>query len=144
MISEVTLDNINEALQLIKQYQQFYGSRINDEKNRTFFSQFIGSDQGVLHLYRLDGEAIGFSTIYHGFSSTQAETVAILNDLFVIPPQRGKGYGKELVNHAISLAKSKGYSRLQWLTAQDNSKAQKLYNSVGAVKGSWFFYTKET
>lgn len=145
MIEEVTYDNIDEVLPLIRKYQEFYGGEyIDDEKNRIFFSQFINSDQGVLHIYRCDDRAIGFSTIYNGFSSTRAETVAILNDLYILPEFRGKGYGKQLVDHAVQSAKSRGYSRLQWLTAQDNDKAQKLYNELGAIRGSWFFYTKET
>lgn len=145
MIEEVTHKNINEVLLLIRRYQEYYGvAIINDEKNKMFFSQFIKSDNGVLHLYRCEGKAIGFSTIYNGFSSTRAETVAVLNDLYVSPSYRGKGYGKELLDHAVKVAKSKGYSRLQWLTAQDNEKAQKLYNTLGASKSSWFFYAKET
>lgn len=145
MIEEVTNENIDEILPLIRMYQEFYGGPyVNDEKNKTFFSQFINSDNGVIHLYRCEGRSIGFSTIYDCFSSTRAETVAVLSDLYVEPSYRGKGYGKKLVDHAVEVAKSKGYSRLQWLTAQDNDKAQKLYKTMGAVKGSWFFYTKET
>jgi GNAT superfamily N-acetyltransferase len=145
MIEEVTHENIDEVLPLIRKYQEFYGGvTSNDEKNKAFFSQFINNDKGVLHLYRCEGKVIGFSTIYNGFSSTRAETVAILNDLYVLHSYRGKGYAKELVNNALNVAKSKGYARLQWLTAQDNDKAQKLYNTLGAIKGSWFFYTKET
>ena len=145
MIEEVTHENIDEVLPLIRKYQEFYGGVIsNDEKNKVFFSQFVKSDNGVLHLYRCDGKVIGFSTIYNGFSSTRAETVAMLNDLYISPSHRGRGFAKELVDHALKVAKSKGYSRLQWLTAQDNDKAQKLYKTLGAIKGSWFFYTKET
>ena len=144
MIEEVINENIDEVLPLIKKYQEFYSVVINDEKNKAFFSQFINSDKGILHLYRCEGKVIGFSTIYHGFSSTHAETVAILNDLYVSPSYRGMGYGKKLVDHAVNFARSKGYSRLQWLTAQDNAKALKLYERLGAIKGSWFFYTKET
>jgi len=145
MIEEVTHENIDEVLPLIRMYQEYYAAPyVSDEKNKTFFSQFINSDNGVLHLYRCDGEAIGFSTIHHCFSSTRAETVAVLSDLYVVLAHRGKGYGRKLVDHAVEVAKSKGYSRLQWLTAQDNDKAQKLYKKIGTVKGTWFFYTKET
>ena len=145
MIEEVNNENIDEVLPLIKKYQEFYGCEyIDDEKNRLFFSQFINSDQGVLHVYRCEDRAIGFSTIYQGYSSTRAESVAILNDLYVLPDFRGRGYGKQLVNHAVKSARARGYSRLQWLTAQDNAKAQKLYNELGTIRGSWFFYTKET
>jgi len=145
MIEEVTHETLNEVLPLIGKYQEFYEvTVINDEKNKCFFSQFIGSDNGVLHLYRSEGKAVGFTTIYNGFSSTRAETVAILNDLYVSQSYRGKGIGKELVDHAFNVAKERGYSRLQWLTAQDNVKAQELYNSLGANKSSWFFYAKDT
>ena len=37
-----------------------------------------------------------------------------------------------------------GFSRLQWLTAENNESAQKLYNKIDAKKSSWFFYAKET
>jgi len=145
MIEEVTHENINEVLPLIRKYQKFYGAAdIDDEKNKIFFSQFIESDNGVLHLNRCDDKAIGFSTIYKGFSSTRAETVAVLNDLYISSSYRGKGHGKELIEHAVKIAKLRGYSRLQWLTAQDNETAQKLYNTLGANKSSWFFYAKAT
>jgi len=49
-----------------------------------------------------------------------------------------------LINNALSEAKSMGYTRLQWLTAQDNKKAQKLYDGFDVSKSSWFFYVKET
>ncbi len=70
--------------------------------------------------------------------------MAVLNDLYIQPSHRGNGYARELIANALSTAKSMGYSRLQWLTAEDNAIAQKLYNNVGANKSSWFFYAKET
>ncbi len=145
MIEEVTKKNINELLPLITEYQKFYGMEfIDNEKNRLFFSQFLNNhENGVLHLYRANEKAIGFTTIYKGFSSTRAEVVGILNDLYVHPSYRGKGYGKELISHAFKVAKSMGFSRLQWLTSQDNIEAQKLYSITGADRSSWFFYAKE-
>jgi ribosomal protein S18 acetylase RimI-like enzyme len=145
MIEEVTDKNIKDVLPLIKEYQVFYGvEKIADKKNKLFFSQFAKNHQnGILHLYRVKEKAIGFTTIYKGFSSTRAEAIAILNDLYIQPAFRGNGYGKELVNNALNIAKSMGFSRLQWLTAEDNGAAQKLYNNLGANKSSWFFYAKE-
>jgi ribosomal protein S18 acetylase RimI-like enzyme len=97
-----------------------------------------------LHLCRVNQKAIGFTTIYKGYSSTRAEVVAVLNDLYVQPQYRGNSYGKELIANALKTAKEMGFSRLQWLTAEDNKMAQKLYNSLGANNSSWFFYTKDT
>ncbi len=146
MIEEVTNQNIEEVLPLIQEYQIFYGvEQIDEEKNRKFFSQLINNNEnGFLHLYEVDNKAVGFTTIYKGFSSTRSEAVAILNDLYVQPPYRGNGYAKELINNALKTAKSMGLSRLQWLTAEDNKIAQELYNNFGANKSLWFFYAKET
>lgn len=145
MIEEVTESNINDVLPLIMEYQTFYGVEvINKEKNKLFFSQFTNShENGILHLFRADGNAVGFTTLYKGFSSTRAEAVGVLNDLYVQPSCRGNGYGKELLGHAFKVAKAMGFSRLQWLTSQDNIEAQKLYDNLSANKSSWCFYTKD-
>jgi len=146
MIEKITSKNFGEVLLLIREYQEFYTMKnIDDEKNRNYFSQFIGDNEnGVLHVLIYEGKAIGFSTIYKGFSSTRAETVAILNDLYVQTQYRGKGFGKKLIEHAAKKAKSLGYAQLQWLTAENNKTAQLLYDDMGALKSSWFLYAKET
>ena len=146
MIEEVTSQNFEEILPLIKEYQIFYGvEQIDEKKNKNFFSQFAQShDNGILHLYKVANKVIGFTTIYKGFSSTRSEAVAILNDLYIQPSYRGNGYARELIDNAVITAKLMGFSRLQWLTAENNESAQKLYNKVGANKSSWFFYAKET
>jgi len=64
--------------------------------------------------------------------------------LYIRPSYRGNGYAKELIDNAVHTAKLMGFSRLQWLTAENNEPAQKLYNKIGANKSSWFFYVKET
>ena len=146
MIEKVTSQNIEDVLPLIKEYQIFYDVKsIDEEKNREFFSQFIQNhENGILHLYKVAHKTVGFTTIYKGFSSTRSEAVAILNDLYIQPSYRGNGYAKELINNALKTAKLMGFSRLQWLTADGNETAQKLYNNLGANKSSWLFYAKET
>jgi len=146
MIEKVTSQNFSEVLPLIRMYQEFYNvAEIDDEKNKVYFSRFVKSqDDGVLFIVRENEQAAGFSTIYRGFSSTRAEEVAILNDLYISPKFRKKGYAKKLITAAIAEAKDKGFSRLQWLTARDNKEAQALYDAMGAQKSEWYFYAKET
>ncbi|MCU7834228.1 MAG: hypothetical protein KZQ83_03155 [gamma proteobacterium symbiont of Taylorina sp.] len=40
--------------------------------------------------------------------------------------------------------RNNGAARLQWVTAQDNEQAQKLYNSMNTSKSTWYFYTYNT
>jgi len=145
MIVKVSMDNFYEVLPLIREYQEFYGvTNINEQKNRIFFSQFAqGSDNGMLHMYKLGDAFIGFTTIYRTFSSTRAQEVSVLNDLYVKKEHRGKGYAKALMENAFKCAKEEGFSRLQWVTAKDNETAQSLYNSLDATQSSWYFYAKD-
>ena len=64
-----------------------------------------------------------------------------MNDLYTIQSNRGKGIGRKLINHCLQFAISKGAARLQWLTAEGNIQAQKLYDSLDTKKSTWKVYT---
>lgn len=142
MIEVVDNKNLHEILPLIRQYQEFYQVPvIDDDKNARFFSQFgEKSERGCQFLYRENGEPVAFATVYFTFSSTLAEKVGLMNDLFTTPACRGKGIGKKLIDHCLEYSLQKGAIRLQWLTATSNVKAQRLYDSLSAAKSEWFFY----
>ncbi len=145
MIETVNNDNFAEILPLIESYQAFYQvPDIDPEKNRRHFSRFLNDhSRGILFLFRHQQQAVGFATIYYTFSSSRAEEVGVLNDLFVLPEQRGHGIGRQLIEHAATVVKEKGLSRLQWLTANSNTTAQRFYEKAGAKKSDWFFYAKD-
>ena len=141
-ITAVAENDLPDVLPLIAEYQRFYGaSDIDSARNHEFFAQFTGAnDRGVLHALRLEGATVGFSTIYFSFSSALAKPVAVLNDIFVASEWRRRGYGRALIEHASVYARNAGYARLQWLTAQDSTSAQHLYDTFDAKKSAWYFY----
>lgn len=143
MIEHLSAENIEETLPLIRQYQEFYKTAdISDHRNRQFFSQFDASNpEGSVFVYRQADKLIAFATVYFSYSSTLAAKVAVLNDLFTLNEHRGQGIGRQLIQHSWKFAESNGAQRLQWVTAPDNLQAQRLYNSMGAEKSSWIFYT---
>lgn len=135
--------NIELLLPLIREYQSFYQvSEIDDVKNRQFFSQFgLDSAQGCQFLVELDKRAVGFATVYYSFSSTIAEKVAVLNDLYTLEPYRGQGIARRLVDYCWKFSQERGAVRLQWLTAPENEAAQRLYDSMDTGRSVWCFYT---
>jgi len=143
MIEPVSKNNLEEVLPLIEQYQAFYKVKdISTQKNREFFSQFGESNPlGCQFIFRESGKAVGFATVYFTFTSTIASKVAVLNDLYTCPDYRGKGIGKQLIEHCHRYAVQQGAARLQWVTAPDNEQAQKLYDSMNTSKSTWHFYT---
>ncbi|WP_081623061.1 N-acetyltransferase [Thioalkalivibrio sp. AKL8] len=144
MIEAVSSKNIEEVLPLIRKYQEFYKvQEIDDEKNRVFFSQFSeNGNNGCIFLFRSKaGDAVAFATVYFTYVSSIPARVGVMSDLYTLPAHRGNGIGKRLINHCLEFAREKGAARLQWLTAQDNHPAQKLYDSLNTKKSAWYVYT---
>ena len=142
-IEYVDAGSLPEVLPLIRAYQVFYQvPEINDEKNRAFFSQFgQGQPQGCQLLARWGDRVVGFATVYFSFSSTIAEKVAVLNDLYILPELRRLGVGRSLIEAAREYAAEQSAVRLQWLTAKDNLSAQALYDTMDTQRSEWQFYT---
>jgi len=143
MIETVSAENLKDVLPLVRQYMDFYNiQHIDDAKNEGFFSQFgLNSEKGCQFLLRQDKQAVAFATIFFSYSTSITAKVAVLNDLYTLPNHRGQGIGKRLIQHCTDYAKEQGAERLQWVTSPDNKQAQALYNSLGAAKSEWFFYT---
>lgn len=146
MIEVVSKRNLTEVLPLIRAYQEFYNvSEISDDRNAEFFAQFGESSPfGCQFIYREAGNVVGFATVYFSFTSTITAKVAVLNDLYALPSCRGKGVGRQLIEHCRKYAAKNGAARLQWVTAPANEQAQKLYDSLDTGKSTWHFYTYNT
>lgn len=144
MIEAVSDRSLEAVLPLIRAYQAFYAvPNIDDARNRRFFSRFgAASDEGCLFLYLTEeGEAVAFATVYFSYVSSIPARVGVMNDLYTDPAYRGRGIGRQLVDHCRDFALSKGAARLQWLTAVDNERAQKLYDAMNTKKSTWHVYT---
>jgi GNAT superfamily N-acetyltransferase len=127
---------------MIAAYQRFYEVLDpDDDRNRTFFRRFLApSDDGLLLAARVEGRLAGYTCLYWTFSSLSAEEVVLMNDLFVDEGQRGAGVGRALIEAATAVARDRGAGHLEWATAPDNERAQRLYDSTGAERSVWVTY----
>ena len=140
-VRPLRLEELEQALPLIAGYQRFYRAEPDEERNRGFFRRFVApSDQGLLLGAWVDGELVGFATIYWTHSSTRAVDVALMNDLFVSPSHRGTGAGRALIEASAEAARERGCAHLEWYTATDNEVAQRLYERMGAERSAWLAY----
>ena len=141
LIRPMTETDLETALPLFAGYQRFYRAEPDDVRNRSFFRRFLQpSDDGQLLGAWVDGELVGFATLYWTFSSTAAAEIVLMNDLFVQPGLRGKGVGRALIEASARVARERGAHHLEWLTATDNHAAQGLYDRMGASQSAWFGY----
>ena len=77
-------------------------------------------------------EVVGFALFFHNFSTFLGKPGIYLEDLFVRPAQRGKGWGKALLRELAKLAVERGCGRLEWWVLDWNEPAIAFYKSLGA------------
>lgn len=80
-----------------------------------------------------DGVEVGFALFFHNFSTFLGRAGIYLEDLFVKPAYRGKGYGKALLKKLAQTAVERGCGRLEWSCLNWNQPSIDFYLSVGAV-----------
>jgi GNAT superfamily N-acetyltransferase len=79
------------------------------------------------------GPAVGFALFFHNYSTFLTRPGIYLEDLFVLPEERGRGYGKALLTALGRLAVERGCGRLEWSVLNWNEPSIKFYRSLGAV-----------
>ena len=82
----------------------------------------------------LDGREIGFALFFHNFSTFLGRAGIYLEDLYVLPEFRGRGFGKAILRQLARIACKRGCGRLEWSCLDWNRKAIDFYLSLGAEK----------
>ncbi len=81
---------------------------------------------------REDEREVGFALFFHNFSTFLGRAGIYLEDLFVLPEYRGKGYGKALLGRLAQIAVERGCGRLEWSCLDWNRPSIDFYLSLGA------------
>jgi len=76
--------------------------------------------------------AVGFAVFFHNFSTWLGRPGLYLEDLFVRPEDRGKGYGRALLIHLARIARDRGCGRMEWAVLDWNEPAIQFYRKLGA------------
>ena len=79
-----------------------------------------------------DGIEVGFALFFHNFSTFLGRSGIYLEDLYVKPEFRGKGYGKALLKKLAQIAVERGCGRLEWWCLDWNKPSIDFYLSLGA------------
>ncbi len=88
-----------------------------------------------------DGVEVGFALFFHNYSTFLAQPGIYLEDLFVDPSKRGRGYGKKLLQHLARLAVERNCGRIEWAVLNWNEPSIAFYKSLGAkVQDEWQVY----
>lgn len=85
-------------------------------------------------IFALNGEKeVGFALFFHNFSTFLGRAGIYLEDLFVLPEYRGKGYGKGLLKELAKITVERDCGRLEWCCLDWNKPSIDFYLSLGAA-----------
>lgn len=88
-----------------------------------------------------EGKEVGFALFFHNFSTFLGRAGLYLEDLFVLPEYRGKGYGKQILQKLAAIAVQRKCGRLEWWCLDWNQSSIDFYLSLGAEPMSdWTVY----
>lgn len=80
----------------------------------------------------VDGKEVGFALFFYNFSTFLGRGGLYLEDLFVLPQYRGKGYGKAILQKLAQIAVERKCGRLEWSCLNWNKPSIDFYLSLGA------------
>ncbi len=89
----------------------------------------------------LDHIPVGFALFFHNFSTFLGRPGIYLEDVYVRPEYRGRGFGQAFLAHLAKLARERGCGRLEWAVLDWNESAIRFYERLGAVAmDEWTVY----
>ena len=135
MIRAATGDDIKTICDLIgalAEYERLSNEVVLDE-NQMREHLFGSRPFAEVLLAEEAGEVIGFALFFHNFSTFLGKPGIYLEDLFVRPEHRGKGYGKALLVELARLAVERGCGRMEWSVLDWNEPSIEFYRALGAV-----------
>ena len=80
----------------------------------------------------LDGQPVAHALFFHNFSTFLGRAGLYIEDLYVIPEERGKGIGKTMLKHLAKITVERGCGRLEWICLDWNKPSIDFYLSIGA------------
>jgi GNAT superfamily N-acetyltransferase len=145
VIATVTEADLPDLLPLVRGYCDFYEVDPSDEALLAMARALIADPEreGTQLIARDDGgRPVGFATVFWTWSTLSASRIGIMNDLFVAESARGTGVAEELIASCADRCRARGATSLDWTTAHDNYRAQRLYERVGARRDErWLDYS---
>jgi GNAT superfamily N-acetyltransferase len=117
-------------------YCDFYGAKLADAITGRTWARILDPDSGVMCIVaEVDGQVYGFANCVIHENTFEMQPVCYLEDLFVLPSARGRGVGKALIEWLRNAMRAEGWSRLYWVTGQDNKAARALYDQFTPADG---------
>ena len=128
-----TKDDAALVLQFIKdiaEYEKMSDQVVNSEE--LLLDWVFEKKRAEVIFVMEDGKEVGFALFFHNYSTFVGRSGLYLEDLFVQPAYRGKGYGKALLKELAKIALERNCGRMEWTCLDWNKPSIDFYLSLGA------------
>ena len=120
-------------LQFIKDLAKYENMLDEVVATEELLSEWIFKKEKAEVIFVLEeNQEVGFALFFHNFSTFLGRAGIYLEDLYVKPEYRGKGYGKALLKKLAQIAVERGCGRLEWWCLDWNKPSIDFYLSLGA------------
>ena len=136
-------DEASIILQLIRDLAEYEKApdEVKASEKEIIETIFADNPKVFCDLVEVDGDIAGMAVWFLNYSTWQGKHGIYLEDLYVKPEYRGRGYGKALLQHLAGICNERGYGRFQWWVLDWNSPAIEFYRSLGAeAMSEWTVY----
>lgn len=135
MIRAATPDDIPAIARLIRGLAEYekLSHMVELDESRLKSDLFGPSPYAEVLLAEGGGTIVGFALFFHNYSTFLGRPGIYLEDLFVLPEYRGKGYGKALLSAIARLAVERDCGRFEWSVLDWNEPSIAFYRNMGAV-----------
>ena len=134
-IRSATAEDIPLVLAFIRELAEYERlSHLVSATEANLRESLFGAHPGAQVLLGFSGDTpAGFAVYFHNFSTFLGAKGLWLEDLFVRPAVRRRGYGRALLLHVARIARDRGCGRFEWAALDWNESAIRFYKSLGAV-----------
>ena len=146
VIRKAVKDDLESLSELFEGYRKFYKKEADRDAARIFLEARIVNNDAEIFVAEDDQHLlVGFVQLYPLFSSTRMKKLWLLNDLFVLPGQRGKGISIALIDECKNLCRQTNSCGMMLETAKDNIIGNQLYQKTGfALDNNHNYYEWES
>ena len=132
VIRKAVKGDLQSLSELFEDYRKFYKKEADPDAAKIFLEARIANNDAEIFVAEDDQRLlVGFVQLYPLFSSTRMKRLWLLNDLFVLPGQRGKGISIALINECKNLCRQTNSCGMMLETAKDNTIGNQLYQKTG-------------
>jgi GNAT superfamily N-acetyltransferase len=134
-IRDATISDVPMVLQLIRDLATYERAPNDVIATEQGLQEVLFGEQPsakVVMIFESE-EAVGFAAYFFNFSTWLGRPGLYLEDLFVKPETRGRGYGRALLIHLAKIARDHGCGRMEWAVLDWNEPAIQFYRKLGAI-----------